>query len=75
MELFNVFVASAELVDTPLINRKYTWSSKRPNPVFSKIDQIFTTSDWTAAYPVITLEALEVLVSDHSPLVLKCRGL
>lgn len=74
MQLFNDFVAGAGLVDTPLRNRLFTWSSKRPQPIFSKLDRVFITIEWTEAYPVITLEALEVLVSDHAPLVLTCKG-
>lgn len=75
MELFNEFVADTGLIDVPLRNRTYTWSSNRPQPVFSKIDRVFLTPDWSTAYPVITLEALGVLASDHTPLVLSCKGL
>lgn len=74
MELFNDFIAANGIVDTPLKNRSYTWSCSRPIPSFSKIDRIFTSTDWTVAYPIITLEALETLISDHAPLLLRCKG-
>ncbi|XP_078158175.1 uncharacterized protein LOC144553857 [Carex rostrata] len=63
------------LLDIPLKNRKFTWSSKRPEPIFSKLDRVFASSDWTTAYPVVTLEALEIVVSDHAPILLTCKGL
>ncbi|XP_078173283.1 uncharacterized protein LOC144567103 [Carex rostrata] len=75
MQLFNDFISDAGLVDTPIKNRKFTWTSKRPDPVFSKIDRVLTSAEWTVAYPVITLEALEILISDHTPLLLSCKGL
>lgn len=75
MQLFNDFISDAGLVDTLLKNRKFTWTSKRPDPVFSKIDRVLTSAEWTLVYPVITLEALEILISDHTPLLLTCKGL
>lgn len=75
MDMFNRFIAQAGIVDIPLRNRTYTWSSRRPQPSFSKLDRIFLSQQWTIAYPVIHLEALENIVSDHTPLVLTCKGL
>lgn len=74
MDLFNDIIQEAGLIDIPLKNRSFTWSNKRPNPVFSKIDRCFTSSDWHLAYPIITLEALAMVVSDHTPLVLTCKN-
>ena len=74
MDSFNEFIRDAGLIDVQLKNRKYTWSSKRPEPTFSKLDRVLTTVEWTLSYPIITLEALELVVSDHVPLVLFCRN-
>lgn len=38
MDLFNDFIQFAGLVDIPIKNRSYTWSNKRPNPSFSRLD-------------------------------------
>lgn len=75
MDLFNSFISDVGIIDTQLHNRSFTWTNKRPCPSFSKLDRIFTSVDWSAAYPIITLEALEVLVSDHTPLLLTCKRL
>lgn len=74
MDLYNGFIQDSELIDIPLRNRNFTWTNKRPQPVFSKIDRVFTSQEWSTGYPIITLEALEVIVSDHVPLVLTCKG-
>lgn len=63
------------MIDNTLRNRSYTWSSKRPVPSFSKLDRVFTSADWHTDYPVITLEALEMVVSDHVPLLLTCKNM
>lgn len=75
MDLFNNFISDVGIVDIQLRNRSFTWSSKRPSPSFSKLDRVFTSVEWSAAYPIVMLEALEVLVSDHSPLLLTCKGI
>lgn len=75
MEMFNDFVRNARIIDVPLQNRAYTWCSNRPQPVFSKIDLVFMTPDWSSQYPIISLQGLEVIVSNHVPLLLTCKGL
>lgn len=74
MDLFNDFINQAALIDIPLKNRAYTWSNKRPLPTFSKLDRVFTSPDWQLKYPIITLESLEMIISDHSPLLLTCKN-
>lgn len=72
---FNDVIRELALMDVPLKNRTFTWSSKRPRPVFSKLDRIFLSPDWASEFPVITLEAMEMAVSDHVPLLLTCKHL
>lgn len=63
------------MVDVPLQNRLYTWSSKRSEPSFSRLDRIFITLHFITKFPDISLKALEMIVSDHSPLLLFCKNL
>lgn len=74
MDLFNQFIRVASLVDVPLKNRAYTWSSKRPRPTFSKLDRVLTPAEWPLQYPIMDLEAMEMIVSDHVPLLMSCRN-
>lgn len=75
MELFNQFISEVGIMEVPLRNRKYTWSSKRPDPVFSKLDRVFTSNEWVLGYPILLLEVREMVVSDHTPLLLTCKGI
>lgn len=74
MAQFNDAIRDLELIDVPLSNRRYTWSSKRPVPTHSKLDRLFITPEISLHFPKISLQALEVLVSDHVPLLMNCSS-
>lgn len=69
---FNDLVRDLGLMDVELSNRSYTWSNKRPRPVFSRLDRIFLSPHWATAFPIIQMTALAMIVSDHVPLLLNC---
>ena len=73
MNLFNDLIRDQGWIDVELKNRQFTWSNKRPAPSFSKIDRVFVSSDWPSHFPIISLEALPMVVSDHVPLKLVFR--
>ncbi|XP_078165576.1 uncharacterized protein LOC144560285 [Carex rostrata] len=73
MDAFNDLISSLHLMDIPLKNRDFTWSSKRPTPTFSRLDSVFITPEWLLNFPIVTLTALEMVTSDHVPLILSCK--
>ena len=73
MSLFNDLISELELIDIPLQNRRYTWCSNRPEPSHSKIDRILVAPEISLQFPLISLQAMEVLVSDHAPMLLTCK--
>lgn len=75
MDLFNNFIRDAGLIEIQLQNCAFTWSNKRPNPSLSKLDRALISSDWSLQHSVITLEAQGMVVSDHVPLLLTCKGM
>lgn len=75
MTQFNDLINDLALLEVPLKNRSFTWSSKRPSPSFSKLDRVFASGEWSDHFPHLTLSALEVIVSDHAPLLLNCKQL
>ncbi|XP_078153111.1 uncharacterized protein LOC144548310 [Carex rostrata] len=75
MDRYNEFIDLLQLLEVPLQNRNYTWSSKRPEPSFSKLDRLFLSTEWSSRFPSISLQALEMAVSDHVPLLLCCKQL
>lgn len=73
MNQFNDLLSFLQVQEISLQNRQFTWSSKRPNPSFSKLDRAFVSTDLSLQFPLICLVALEMSASDHAPLLLTCR--
>lgn len=73
LNLFNNLIRDQGWIDVELKNRSFTWINKRPSPTLSKIDRIFISSKWQSMFPLISLQALSMVVSDHVPLLLTFR--
>ncbi|KAJ3691188.1 hypothetical protein LUZ61_020352 [Rhynchospora tenuis] len=70
MLAFNSLIAQLNLVEIPLTGRKFTWSSKRPTPSFSRLDRAFLSHSWLSLQLSFTLADLPATTSDHAPLLL-----
>lgn len=67
---FNEFIDDIELIDIPLIGRKFTWY--RPNEsVRSHIDRVLVSNDWIYTWQGCSQYVIERTFSDHCPLLLK----
>lgn len=67
---FNEFIEGMELLDIPLIGRKFTWV--RPNGVqMSRLDRILVSPSWIDNWPGFAQEVLPRDISDHCPLLLR----
>lgn len=73
MSEFNDLIRDLQLIDVPLLNRDYTWCNKQPAPLFSKLDRCLLSPEWALMFPSITLTAMEMIVSDHVPLLLQYK--
>lgn len=73
---FNRVINILNLVDVPLIGRKFTWSNQRPNPTFSRLDRSFISGHWETMGVTYNLNDLSVSASDHTPLslIIKPQG-
>ncbi|WJX47013.1 hypothetical protein P8452_33752 [Trifolium repens] len=70
MTEFGEFVADMDLIDLPVLGRRFTWF--HPNGIaMSKIDRIFVSEDWLATWANPSLWVLPRSVSDHCPLVVR----
>ncbi|XP_057426415.1 uncharacterized protein LOC130719827 [Lotus japonicus] len=67
---FNEFIESMELLDIPLVNRKFTWY-RSGGHAKSRIDRCLVSLDWQMKWPNCAQYVLKRSVSDHCPLVLK----
>jgi endonuclease/exonuclease/phosphatase family metal-dependent hydrolase len=66
---FNDWVNKWGLVEVNPNNRKYTWSNNQENTVLAKLDRVFISTDWEAAFPLVRVSALSKGISDHNPLL------
>jgi len=67
---FNDFIEKSELVDIPLVGRKFTWY--KPNGmVKSIIDRVLVSKEWLETWPRCQQFVLNRYVSDHCLVVLK----
>lgn len=64
---FNEWVDKWALIELSASNKKYTWTNNQDFLVLAKIDRIFVTTAWEAAFPLVSVKALERLPSDHNP--------
>lgn len=71
MGRFRAMIEDLELIDFPLLGRRFTWSNERQNITLTKIDRVLVTNDWEAAFPHYQLSPASTNVSDHCPLILK----
>ena len=67
---FNEFIENSELVDVPMVGRKFTWY--KPNgSVKSRIDRVLVSREWLDVWSDCKQFVLSRIVSDHCALVFK----
>ncbi|CAL1385774.1 unnamed protein product [Linum trigynum] len=71
MNEFNTLINSLALLELPLGGSNSTWSRGGIDPVMSRIDRAFVSTDFDTLFPDCTLSALERVESDHNPLWIK----
>jgi exonuclease III len=67
---FEAFVNNMELVDIPVLGRKFSWVHSNGSSM-SRIDRAFISEDWSLRWGNPSLWILPRSVSDHCPLVLR----
>lgn len=66
-DAFNSAIDSLALIDLPLLNRQFTWSNKRDEPVLARLDRALFNNSMSKLFPNSTLTALVASTSDHTP--------
>ena len=51
-------------------NRSFTWSNNQSDPILAALDKVFVSTDWEQHFPLVSVQALPRLVSDHTPLII-----
>ncbi|PNT75684.1 hypothetical protein BRADI_1g36682v3 [Brachypodium distachyon] len=80
MRAFREVVNSSELIDIPLLDRRFTWSNEQSPPTLVRLDRALANISRTDSFPNYQLIPLASSMSDHCPLLLcpsdlpvKCR--
>ncbi|XP_028121122.1 uncharacterized protein LOC114318425 [Camellia sinensis] len=69
MNEFNEFINDLEIVDVPMIGRKYTWCNSQEGERWSKLDGFLVNTEWLEWFS-FKLWGLSRLLSDHCPIIL-----
>jgi hypothetical protein len=68
--LFNAVIDSFDLQEIDLTGRQFTWANSLPKPTYERLDRALMSTEWEFKYPLVSLQALDRGVSDHTPLLL-----
>lgn len=68
--LFNVVIDNFDLREIDLTGRQYTWANSLPTPTHEKLDRVLMTTECEFKFPLVSVQALDRGVSDHTPLLL-----
>ena len=67
---FRALIQDLELIDYPLVGRKFTWSNERAESTQTRIDRVLVSKEWDLEHPQLQLTTASTNVSDHCPLML-----
>jgi exonuclease III len=67
---FRKFVEDLELLDLPILGRKFTWY-QASGRAMSRIDRMLISDEWSHKWGSVVLWSLPREVSDHCPIILK----
>ncbi|GLT46628.1 hypothetical protein SLA2020_203720 [Shorea laevis] len=70
MREFNKFIQDRELIEIPLIGKRFTWV-KVDGSAMSKLDRFLMSEEFLLNFPNVSQRALKRDLSDHCPILLK----
>lgn len=65
------------LVDLGFEGHKFTWSNKQAgvHNIQERLDRGLANSDWIARFPLVWVQHLQPVLSDHCPILIQLVGL
>ena len=67
--LFNAVIDSFDLREIELTGRQFTWVNSLSRQTFEKLDRVLMTTEWEFKFPLVSVQALDGGMSDHTPLL------
>ena len=68
--LFNTIIDGLDLREIEMSGRKFTWANAKSVPTYEKLDRVLASIEWEQNFPLVTVDALNKEISDHTPLLL-----
>jgi mannosylglycoprotein endo-beta-mannosidase len=68
--LFNAIIDGLDLREIEMSGRKFTWANSKSVPTYEKLDRVLASTEWEQKFPLVTVDALNREISDHTPLLL-----
>jgi exonuclease III len=68
--LFNAIIDGLNLREIEMSRRKFTWANSKRIPTYEKLDRVLASTEWEQRFPLVTVDALNREISDHTPLLL-----
>jgi hypothetical protein len=68
--LFIAVIESLELREVVMSGHQFTWAGPGDDPTYEKLDRILVSTDWEDKFPMATVEARDMGLSDHTTLLL-----
>ena len=67
--MFNAITKTLNLRELEMTGRKYTWANYAEVPTYEKLDRILVIIEWEQKFPLASIQALTLEISDHTPLL------
>jgi len=68
--LFNAIIDGLDLREIEMSGRKFTWANSKSVPTYERLDRVLVSTEWEQKFPLVTVDALNREISDHTPLLL-----
>jgi len=68
--LFNAIIDGLNLREIEMSGRKFTWANSKKIPTYEKLDRVLASTEWEQRFPLVTVDAFNREISDHTPLLL-----
>ena len=68
--MFNAIIDGLNLKEIEMSGRKFTWANAKRIPTYEKLDRVLASTEWEHRFPLVTVDALNREISDHTPLLL-----
>jgi hypothetical protein len=67
---YSMRLSIALILEIEMSGCQFTWANSLPSLTYEKLDIVFMSSEWELKYQLVSIQALDRGVLDHTPLLL-----